>query len=543
MVDTVNAKTDTLVNSFSDSNNLISLIVDINSSIAGSDAEIDHISDLIQRNSAYLSEFQTLYEKSFLLESNLDLQGSFTNESSYSRIYDQYYSLWNQFDLENYRQQPDSPVLDPVLLQGQLKNMLSISNLNLKPLKCKSTRVSKQKSRYRISEAYTLNPVQKKLRDVLENSTYTNASNIMECDTSKSSELASVSSYSDGGPDGWYDESTDYPTTALRANIEGKLDLDNVFEAPFYDISLLPLSFKSKHLSADVCDIDELNPEPAIPIEEHEFSDFENFHHFLRKSRIDLREAFPEPKPKRSPTPQEHAGVPPCMPPAFNNPALMIPSRTKQLSSQPTVEQVYSLSFDGSLKFSEHSKKLLGTELSCRNPLSSANATTPVKKQNYGLFLLLNSPLGSPRMKSNKPTCPQDRARPPPASESLLQGLPSKSFSSDKIGISLASSFLSLVGNGTVLDHAGISIEGTKSCQQKSPPAKIKKMKRNQKDPIAASNDIRSKRLPPVERGSRSSSSGSKDSGHGKDPESKKQFYVRRTTLLLKDAFNETILS
>lgn len=186
-VDDLSARSDTLVSSICESNTLIALILELNGDITTADAEIDTMTELINKNNFCLNEFEKLYEKSFFLESNLHLNQHYTNETSLDNLNREYSYLLSSFGHFNVHHLAEE--VQPPSENKELKNMLSISNLALKPLRCRTTKMTKQKSRYRLSSAYTLNPVQEgAVRDFLKSSYDTNVSSVMDRDTTTSSE-------------------------------------------------------------------------------------------------------------------------------------------------------------------------------------------------------------------------------------------------------------------------------------------------------------------------------------------------------------------
>lgn len=572
MVDTISARSDKLVNTLNESNSLISLIMESNTTISKYDTEIDTMSQLVSKNNTFLAEFQKLYEKSFFLESNFGLNDCYTNDTSFSNLYNEYDFLWNEFHGANTKLSfqrtgqvhvPDSPeVLEKrVSPERKVKNTISISNLNLKPLRCKDSKVQKQKSRYRLSEAYTLNPLLAlPIREVLETSTTTQYSNLMEAldqdngtDTSFFSE-SSVPALPISVKNQNHED--DLSRTPPFLDVEHKTNLDS------FDPSSLPLLFKSLYTLAyetgEVDDLGSLDFEPQSP--DSRFEDFDNFHHFLRRSRINLKETFPPPLERA----RSHDSVlsviklEPSAPVStsvvkrkFNNPAAMINALKKSLSTQPTVEAIYSRGIDASSKFKEHSTKLLATQ-GDKTPRQDDKESTPKKPPSFDLFKLMNSPLGSPRGFKRLQT--PDPKQPVSSSISIPNcDIPHRRKSVDIFGKSLASSFLNLVNTSSSLPKQTRFVlpdESSHGATTTSPPEKIKKLKKDLKNPIALMNDIKSKRLPPLDRLLKNGSSScltigpnkTKIINHGESSAFKKPTLRRMSQSLLTDALNESLL-
>ncbi|SGZ57329.1 CIC11C00000000297 [Sungouiella intermedia] len=58
MVDSLSTKSDRIVSSICESNDLIGLILEVNGSIAAADSEIDTMTELINKNNICLNEFE-----------------------------------------------------------------------------------------------------------------------------------------------------------------------------------------------------------------------------------------------------------------------------------------------------------------------------------------------------------------------------------------------------------------------------------------------------------------------------------------------------
>lgn len=434
LADTLLERSSRLTERIDESNMLISSILDLNTRITSADAEIDAITDLINKNNVAINEFEKLHEKAFFLDSNIHLNDPFTNETSLFNLSNEFHYLTQMFsyhngrmdfdsrpstgystesypELEKETEQPEQQELTEESVQPTrgLRSILSISNLNLKPLRCRNAKVAKQKSRYRLLSAYTLNPVQES-RSISDSSR----------ETHHLFAMSTISSQTD------------------QSSVKSPLfkHMDPVEMTPL-DHDLLLTSSGS--------------------FEEHNsFGDLENFHQFLRPSRVDLREAFPEQKRK------------------FHNPVESIINKGNV--SEPTVEPIFS-NPEGNPKaghsrsFIDHSRELLQQDGS-----PSKKAPSTPKKSNFTLFNLLNSPLGSPKL-----LLPLDIEKQPQRP---------RRASIDTIGKSLTSSFMNLVGKDAKEPKQELG----------SPTRKIKHTKpRKPRDPISIPNPLNSKRLPPMQ--------------------------------------------
>lgn len=510
LADSITARADHIVASVSESDMLIGRILGLSDSITAADSKIDSMTDLIGKNNIALDELEKLYEKSLLLEASLHSNESITNSTSLENLHSAYDHLLTSFGVRNRTLLQAEP---PAKQDNQeLKTMLSISNLDLKPIRCRSAKVSKQKSRYRLSAAYTLNPLGAvPTRNVLESSARTETSSIM-------------------------DANSDQNGTSDNASTVGSLpEQSRISEERTFNLSDLPLLFKStRPIDISAVDLDDLDLDfdssiesESSPSKNRDLDMFDNFHRFLRESRVDLRSAFPAPLQKslshesvfsavQYPTQNVHK---------FHNPADMITS--KQLITQPTMETIHSLSFDArkSSNFMEHTKKLLHVEPPPATP----------KKNSHNLFTLLNSPLGSPRGLTS--------TRPSTTSASTTSAL-ARRGSIDLLSKSLTESFKNLVGSTPVQQPRIVT------ATKLSPPEKIKQMKKDISEPIAVKNEINSRRLPPSERKLRLGSHSSLTIGpnktkiinHGETSVFKKPTIRRMSQAILHDALNESLL-
>lgn len=541
LVDGLSTKSDEMVSSICDSNTLIGLILELNGSIASADSEIDTMTEVINKNNICLNELEKLYEKSFFLESNLHLNQLYTNETSLDNLEKEYSYLLSSFGHHNVRHFAQEEVKPPSE-NRELKNMLSISNLDLKPIRCRSSKVSKQKSRYRLSAAYTLNPLQENpVRNFSKSSHETEYSSLME-------QISHNSSSTSMGNDDTVAHSMD--TSPI--NMDHSDSLEDTFdnhETPKRENRLFTFGGMSP-VNLNSVNLDEL--------EEYEFDlsdtsptssndDFDNFHKFLRQSRVDLQTAFPAPLKKAVSAESVFSAVQiptqPPAPPKFHNPALMLTAHAKETINMPTVETIYSSSIKSNnsvdipksmANFREHSRRLLH-EVLADIPESPTRhmPITPKRKSNFTLFNLLNSPMGSPSgFSQQSQTNPKEGAR---------RG------SIDMMSKSLASGFMNLVGSSQSLKTDG---PVTHKAVQFSPPEKIKKLKKGIRDPIEIRNELHNKRLPPHERNLQNGSHSSLTIGpgnrkiinHGESSIFKRPTVRRMSQQLLDEALSDSII-
>lgn len=559
LADNLSLRSDKLVTSICESNNLISLILELNGSIAAADSQIDTMTEVINKNNICLNEFEKLYEKSFFLESNLLYNQSYTNETSLDNLSKEYLHLLSSFGHHNVCHLVEKDVLPPPENRA-LKNMLSISNLELKPIRCRTTKVAKQKSRYRLSAAYTLNPLSEtSARDFLKSSHETVSTlmeeyespdslvtSLAEDDTPKFARTQSVRSHRTTTVNVSEAVHSDAKTTESAATASDLANLDK--KSPQHEHNLFIFRAMSP-VNLSSVNLDDL--------EEYDFSlsdssptpsdDLDNFHKYLRQSRVDLRTAFPAPLYKSTSHESVFSTVQiPTQKPQplkFHNPALMLTSHAKEAVNQPTAETIYSSSIPSHTSlsvppvvsnFKEHSRKLLNDLLRLELPESPTKAKpiTPRRKSNFTLFNLLNSPMGSPSGFSNIKEEPTTNSN-------------SRRGSIDLVSKSLTSGLMSLVGSTWPVEPSP-SLPTPLHC----PPPQLKKLRKGIRDPIEFHNEVHHKRLPVHDRKPNNGSHSSITIGpgkqkvinHGEASIFKRPTVRRMSQQLLHEALRESLL-
>ena len=473
LADSVTASSDALLLSMSELCAVVSLLVEIHHSLVSADAEIDKYSQLMARNNRYLNEMHNLHEKLYLLEANMQTNDLYTNETSFSNLRKEYSYLWRSFGFDNMEFAGKETVArEPLRLR--LNHMLSILNLNLKPLRCSSVKKARKRSRYRVSGTFNLNPL---APDVLQFSRMAAMHTASEDDSrnvlnASSSDISSIMDPSPRRNSAMSTESLDQSdvlregSTMLRSPVlplpAGSLRDDCIAKLSLGDARQLDFDYDSS------------SPGRAY---------FDDFSEFSRKSRVDLHGAFP---PLNKSLSHESVFSGPQMPQwgvakKFHNPVDFVYTARRGTSTQSTVEATYSLPFGAPLNFKDHSRKLLAEET---QPIAVKTDTcslslTPTRKRAVRLFLLMNSPLGSPRGLRDSPPALR------PTGRKELQG------SIDLIPKSLYTSFMNLVGTSSGVAQTSVK-------ESKSPPEKIKKMRKDLKGPISAQSELMLKRRPPA---------------------------------------------
>lgn len=486
MADAISTHSDSIALCMDESNTLILRIILLNSQITSADSEIDSMTELLNKNNVCINEFEKLHERSFFLDSNLHLNESCTNETSFLNLTKEYNYMLDTFRHHNqrYLNIAEEPMKQEPAPKKELKNMLSISNLNLRPLRCRNLKVEKQKSRYRLSAAYTLNPLLENEHETHRNisklsaETYDNTDSIMD----SHNESTGISSSPDHHDFNYHDMSTVSESPTFKR-------LDPI------DMSNLDLDMDSLSRCSGLSDL------PNSP----KF-DLDNFQEFLRPSRVDLSTAFPSaPLKKSSSHDLIFSESKSCSKPSFkfHNPAATIINKGNV--SQPTVETIFSSTVEEkpqpaqSKSFKDHSTNILHQlKPSNGSPVKKSAPVTP-KKSNITIFNLLNLPLGSPRG-----FAPQKHEEAPPQRRGSI----------DQFGKSLTSSFRHLMYSSSSPSQAPPS----SAPYHESPPEGIKKLRKGLRDPITIPNEIKSRRLPPSssEKGFRSGSHSSLTIGNNK---------------------------
>ncbi|ODV78795.1 uncharacterized protein CANTADRAFT_26732 [Suhomyces tanzawaensis NRRL Y-17324] len=165
-VDALDARSDRLLDSVEQSTQLISRIMAANEHAALLDSQIDDIRELMDTNSALMSHFGNLYEKSFYLESNMHVNDHVTNQTSFETLTQEYRYLVGKLQKNDMYSgataSHETPRAPPGPKEDQIPALVtksSLANLKLKPIRCNSKRVYKKKSRYRLSGLFNINPI------------------------------------------------------------------------------------------------------------------------------------------------------------------------------------------------------------------------------------------------------------------------------------------------------------------------------------------------------------------------------------------------
>lgn len=307
-----------------------------------------HLHSQAAANFLLLTGFRTLDEKLFLLDANLNTSDVYTSSMSLENLKREYYymlknpeiSTDTNFELTTnfaelpYHNRPSRrsrseylpyhlqhnlqynlpsfnlslPAMSLLAVPTELPHKSSIADLKLKPIKCRTSQPYKKKSRYRLSQIYTLNPVvDTSFESVSPERHVSKASQVSEALSHQNTQDQTSSTL----PTTFEDERE---TSDLTVTIELEKDLD-AFHIDGHNPSPDRVSASS---------LLSLSP----PLE------FDNFNDFLRKSRLDLQ-ASP-PKLKRS---TSHDSIFHEAKLKFHNPAEKINVKSDVVT--PTFESIY----------------------------------------------------------------------------------------------------------------------------------------------------------------------------------------------------------
>lgn len=222
----IESRSNRLADATSTSIDLISHISYVNQQLLRNDHDIDEIRHLMDINQSCLIQLNALNERTFYLESNLPINDYITNQTSFENLNSEYNHILLKLEVNNHvtkefeedeaiqhdlqqlniddsyidgdsddeeyeyedeeeekedyfnEEESTSSTLEP----PDLKKMISISNLQLKPMRCalsssttapplQPRSIQKKKSRYRLSSIYNINPVALEENAILHSNT------------------------------------------------------------------------------------------------------------------------------------------------------------------------------------------------------------------------------------------------------------------------------------------------------------------------------------------------------------------------------------
>ena len=102
IVDKLEARSNDILSTVEDSNRLINHLASMNEEITSLDSSIEDIGDLLSDNTNNMNQFSNLYEKSFYLESNLDVNDIITSQTSFETLTNEFHHLVKRLERNDY---------------------------------------------------------------------------------------------------------------------------------------------------------------------------------------------------------------------------------------------------------------------------------------------------------------------------------------------------------------------------------------------------------------------------------------------------------
>lgn len=520
-------KTNLLIGCVEDSNKIIFNISNLNQEITEADFNLESIVDSYGENYAFLNRSQGLHEKLFYLESSLHINDTITNQNSYNNLLKEYQALTQNLIKSTgiYGEEYKEDITDnheheytPETSTPSLNHPISISNLKLKPIRCKSTKIYKKKSRYRLSNIYNLNPIAYDEWSSCDDSH--ESIEVAPRKVSENTNSSSTTNIMDNGNSNDYDTSL---TNSSNASIDGNDNAkggNNVTDSKDYDLNSLELFQYSNSIHDtnemikndspigssmpnEVAFVDQqqevnLDMEPeydAISICS-DLSDFspsrrryhndnvnsdddnitDNFERYLRESRIDLSNTFPHIVKKakshdsiflyKSTKSEEKPSF------KFHNPIDKIQVMAKP--SKPTIESIFSNKTSSiSSSTSANSRKILNEVILKNVNKESKSAESPLSKSFKTNFSIFNFS-GSPKVTGKK------------------MDIENRRYSIENLGPTLTDSLLNLVQSPKKKGNSLKTLKPKKVSREKLLIPK----KNPQELPIRVKNETQMKRLP-----------------------------------------------
>lgn len=265
IVDNLELKSNALLQGCQQSNTLLDQILNNNNHISTFDIKIDNTNQLLQNNYQFTAEFNELVSKTCLFEHNFLNNDTISNSNTFSNLNHEFEYLKLKFGIDTNvpDYQETRPLVSTKPSNVNLPKLNSISDLSLKPLRCKSNKVYKKKSHYRISNIFN-NPILNS--PVTPNPEDPNIPNESHTDDLEDS--------LDNIMDQTYPQSNDTTPDMEYTNFD-------INEKPYIH-ELLPNTID--------CDLNDNDSVLSDTLDSPEF----NFEQYLRKSRINLnKDSYP----------------------------------------------------------------------------------------------------------------------------------------------------------------------------------------------------------------------------------------------------------
>lgn len=167
-MDHLDEKSTSLLQSARNTSSLVAEVTKLHSSIAAADSTIGLLNDSIASNYSYLHRIDQLHERSFFLESSLSTNDFVTNQNTWSNLYAEYKHILNHIegpvvDISTPQtintEEVSRDKIDLAEVPRLLSKIISVSDMQLKPIRCREKKMYKKKSKYRLSHIYNINPL------------------------------------------------------------------------------------------------------------------------------------------------------------------------------------------------------------------------------------------------------------------------------------------------------------------------------------------------------------------------------------------------
>lgn len=163
LVESIEVKSDVLIQSFNLSSSLIDNICNNNDQISTLDIHIDNKSQCFSNNYQFTNEFHQLNSRLYLFEHDLVHNDLITNNNIYKNLNDELQYLKTKYQQHDAYTGGNLEMSQPLSNKPSDKSLgvpksISVSNLALKPIKTKPNKVYKKKTHYKISNIFS-NPI------------------------------------------------------------------------------------------------------------------------------------------------------------------------------------------------------------------------------------------------------------------------------------------------------------------------------------------------------------------------------------------------
>lgn len=521
LVDSIEIKSDVLIQSIHQSSNLIDSLSKNNDQISTYDIQIDNSNQYLKNNYQFANEFHQLNSRLYLLEHDLVHNDSITNNNIYNNLNDELNYLktkYKQHDtfLGVSNHEATQPLSNHSSNQSlALPKSISVSNLALKPIKTKPNKVYKKKSHYKISNIFT-NPI---LDSPVDMKSLGNQS------SSVSDSCDSIDNIMDVTYPHSHDTTPEIEADSFNIDLDSKPSMQEIEDFTDHGVN-----FEYEYDDND--NESTLSNSPSLG--------FENFELYLRKSRLNLTQN----------------SYPFALKTSISD-ASINSSKNTEDSDQKTEKSTFK--FHNPIQNIKPSHELVTPTI---EPIYYTKEQKPVKETSSESLLskMINTPISSPEPKEssfsflNFIQSPKSKTPNITAKLNEIQDLvPSKPRKSSLIGSSLTDSFLQLMQTETNRSLTPNLNLTPVLVQQNSKPITARRRKRNKLEdlksvpktkPITILNEAQIKRLPAPKLSSSSSlilESNRSFVIHGESSIFKKPLISNFSNRNLQDALNSNI--